>query len=480
MSFQIKDFTSIAASMINWMKSTQSKLTDFNVGSVGRTLVEAPAIELDELYQQMLFGIKDAIPVSVYSSFDFAAIGAESASGLIRVIITSASSDTLISAGTTFTPDAGSNTYTSAQDAIITAGNTYVDVLVTAAQAGSAGNIAAGTTFTMSSAPNGLVSAKNLSPFINGVDAETPDAQKVRFNAFIQSLNRGTVAAILYGLKTTALLDAGGNLIERVVYASVVEPYLTDASQPIAWVQCYIHNGVGSTSSALVNQARNVIYGYYDANGNAVPGWKAAGVKVDIYAATEVALDVGGTLTVAAGYDQPTLAAAAQSVADAYIVSLDIGTTFQLAALIDQIMNIPGVANFVPADVTPPAAPVAGSVAGGTLTAETYYAVTTYVTADGETLASPETSKAVAADNLLTIASPAAKTGALGWNLYVGTASGTYQKQNTSFIAFGTNYTQPISGLVAGDAPPALSTARATDIAVSPSQKLMPGTIAIS
>ena len=63
MAFQIKNFASIVASMINRMSATQNKVTDFNVGAVGRTLIEAPAIEIDQLYQQMFNGLKEAIPV---------------------------------------------------------------------------------------------------------------------------------------------------------------------------------------------------------------------------------------------------------------------------------------------------------------------------------------------------------------------------------------------------------------------------------
>jgi hypothetical protein len=48
--FQLKNFTSIAGAMINHMRGTQSDITDFVIGSKARTLVEAPAIEMDELY----------------------------------------------------------------------------------------------------------------------------------------------------------------------------------------------------------------------------------------------------------------------------------------------------------------------------------------------------------------------------------------------------------------------------------------------
>ena len=50
--FQIKDFASITASMINWLRANTTKVTDFNVGSVVRTMAEASAAEMEELYLQ--------------------------------------------------------------------------------------------------------------------------------------------------------------------------------------------------------------------------------------------------------------------------------------------------------------------------------------------------------------------------------------------------------------------------------------------
>lgn len=478
MAFQIKDFTSIVASMINWAKSTQSKITDFTVGSVFRTVIEATASEIDEHYQQMFNGLKEAIPAATYLSFDFNALPAQATTGSVRLVITSSTTDVLISAGTTVSYPNGTVSYTVNSDTTIAAGNTYTDLLVTATTPGVAGNVLKDAQFTLSPAPPGFVSATNQASWMNGQDSESEDDRKLRFNAFVQSLNRGTVAALEYGLKTSTLTDASGNITERVVTSAIVEPWLDiDSSQPIAWVQCYIHNGVGATSSALVNRARDVIYGYYDTFGNAVPGWKAAGVKVDVYAAAEILLNVSGTLTAKPGYDASTLKAAAVSAIVAYIIGLPIGSPFQVAVMIDLIMNIEGVANFVPADVAPPAAPVTGTEAGGALAATTYYVVLTHVTTAGETLASAETVQAVGINELLTVASPASNIEATGWNVYVGTVSGTYAKQNSGALLFGSTYTEPVSGLVAGAAPPSVSTARLLDAAVSKSQKLMPGTV---
>lgn len=480
MAFQLKDFTSIVASMINWMKSTQNKVSDFNEGSIARTLVEAPAAEIEELYRRMFDGLKDAIPVATYNSFNFNALSAQTTSGLVRVFIGSQPSDVVIAAGTTFTYQNAPVTYVSASDVTIPAGNTYADVLVSASQAGSLGNITANTQFTVSPAPTGFVSASNLAAWINGTDAETDDQRKLRFAAFVQTLARGTVPAIGYGLGLAELTDSQGNVTERVVSAQVVEPYETDSTQPVGLILCYIHNGVGNTSAALVAQAATVIYGYTDSNGNKVPGWKAAGTHVNVYAATELLLNLKGAVTALPGYDQPTLAAAATQTAIAYITGLATGTGFEVSEVIKQVKLITGVDDFIPADVVPPIIPALGSMAGGALPATTYYVAISYVTAQGETLLSATASLAVAANNLLTVASPAMSAGVTGWSLYVGTTANSLTKQNAAEFGIGSSYTEPTSGLIAGSAAPTVSTARLVNFTPAASQKLMPGTVVIS
>ncbi|MGH9541394.1 MAG: hypothetical protein ACRD2H_05890 [Terriglobales bacterium] len=99
-----------------------------------------------------------------------------------------------------------------------------------------------------------------------------------------------------------------------------------------------------------------------------------------------------------------------------------------------------------------PQAPTLGSAAGGTLPATTYYATVTYTattaSSNDESAHSTEASLAVAADNVLVVDSPPAQTGAAGYNVYVGTASGAETLQNTTPIAIGTNWTMPVSGSI--------------------------------
>ena len=354
MAFQVKDFVSITASMINWMKATTKRVTDFNVGSVVRTMLEAVAAEIDELYQQFFIGTREAIPVATYNSFDFDKLPAISAGGVIRVTVTPSATIEVIAAGTTASAVGLSTTYSVAQDISIPIGASYVDIAVSADEAGTVGNIAAGQDFDLNPAPNSFISATNLSAFASGQDEETDDEQKIRFTAYIASLSRATNAALKYGLSTASITDGLGNIIESVAASAVVEPYKDDPNQPIALVECYIHNGIGGTSAALVAQATKIVEGYHE-NGVAVPGYKAAGVKTTVAAAGEKLVPVTGLLVADDGYDHDTLAASASATVFAYIQSLDIGEECLFSEIIRVVKDLDGVYDF---NLTAPAANV--------------------------------------------------------------------------------------------------------------------------
>ncbi len=106
----------------------------------------------------------------------------------------------------------------------------------------------------------------------------------------------------------------------------------------------------------------------------------------------------------------------------------------------------------------PPSVPLLSTGAAGALLARTYFVVTTYFnSATGETTVSPEATIAVPLNNVLVVTSPAARSGFTQYRVYVGTAPGTETLQAT--VNFGTNFTEPTTGLVAGALPPTVDTA---------------------
>ena len=346
--FQTKPFLGIVASMINRMRVRTTRVTDYSEGSVVRTMLEASAQELDELYQQMVAGLVAAVPVATYRSFGFTKQPATAAGGLVRVSITPQAAPVVIPAGSLLVQAVSSVVYASSLDVVIAAGNSYGDVPVVATTAGVATNLGVGVAFTVANVPAGFLSASNLVAFGNGRDLESDADQKTRFNDFIATLPRGTVRALQYGARDLSYLtDANGNIVERVARVSVHEPYVTDNTQPVGWVQVFVHNGTGSTSAGLVAQVVQVLYGYYDASGNPVAGFKAAGVRVDVAAATEQPVNVSATLSVGPGTVKADLVTAATNAINAYILGLDIGASCILAEITDLVMSLPGVTNWV-------------------------------------------------------------------------------------------------------------------------------------
>lgn len=96
--------------------------------------------------------------------------------------------------------------------------------------------------------------------------------------------------------------------------------------------------------------------------------------------------------------------------------------------------------------------------AGSTLAAGTYYVTYTWVTANGETLVSPEASLAVTSGNNLVVTVPAKPANVTSVNVYIGTATGTGTKQGNTT---GTTYTQSVA-LVSGTAKPTSTSATVT------------------
>lgn len=333
--FQIKDFTSIAAGLINVVRATTNKVTDFNRGSVIRTMLEATAAEIEELYLQMYLGIKEAIPVSVFTTFGFNRQAAESAGGTIRFSTggSLASSVIPIPLGTVVRVPGTSLTYATTVASSIAIGNSYVDVLVAAQASGLAGNVGADLITELVTPVAGVASVTNPSPFVNGRDVETDDERRVRFQGYISSLARGTKAAITYGAKTVTLTDGFGTVTEYVAHANVIEPWVADSAQPISLVRVYIHNGASATSGTLVTRCQQVIDGYYD-GGTAVPGWKAAGVQCIVSAASDQAVNVTGTVTIASGYSSVDVLAACTNAVKDYLQGMAVGEDVRLSELV--------------------------------------------------------------------------------------------------------------------------------------------------
>lgn len=230
----------------------------------------------------------------------------------------------------------------------------------------------------------------------------------------------------------------------------------TWAPDSIAWLN--------AANASFFNQGGNVpVYVLELGAGNATTGtaalatWITANSSPQFFYSYRVPKHWDGHpafISFLANYESP-------SAKTYFLTASSLGTYGQYTNLMkDLFWLVPAPAlgtwpsNIITQLIAEPAAPtLSASGSGHTLPAGTYYVVVTYMTAYGETLASPESNQIVTTAQELTINSPAALTGATGWNAYVSSTSGTETLQ-VAGTAIGTpvNITAPLSST--GASPP--------------------------
>lgn len=343
--FSIKNFEAITASIINNIIAMSGTLTDFNVGSNIRTLVEANAREMDQLYQSMLKGLYESIPVAIYKAFNFQKLSAGYASGYVRFTRDSGvTGDITIPADTSVESPSDGLTYSVVNETILYAEDDQVNVYVVAAGVGSKYNVSADSITQLNSTITGISAINNNESFTNGTDDETEIERKLRFQFWLSTIPRAIRTAVEYGATTAQLTDSNGMATERVASAWVHEP-MVDEDPPgdAGRVDVFIWNGRDGASSDLIVETKKVIDGYVDDLGERVPGWKAAGVVCDVHAVAPTPVDITMVVYTRSGADFDTIETEIKSAISSYIQGLDIADTFVRAELIDAAMSVPGV-----------------------------------------------------------------------------------------------------------------------------------------
>jgi len=336
--FQVLDFRSIVAGMINHMRTTQTQITDFHVGGVARTLVEAPAVALDEFYQRVLMGLLEAIPVACYNAFGFEPRPATAAAGYVRFTTTGLAANQIpIAADTVLLRQDSNQRYLVTSNSHIEVGHSYADVAVRAEYAGLDGNAPSVTITTLNQPVNDIASVSNPSPISGGTETETPGERKLRFIEYIGSLSRGTVWSVTYAAKTATLKDVNGAITEYVTKVGL--------SEGAGQVDVYLYSSLGVPSDALLTVAQNILDGTYNATTQIiVPGYRPVGVRVSVEPMTERTVPVSLLLAMLPGYTYGT--ATYNAIRDALIPAFAAtppGGIFYIDQIVQAALQAPGV-----------------------------------------------------------------------------------------------------------------------------------------
>lgn len=340
MPFQIKDFASIVAAQVNHARAVTEKITDFQPGSVARTLMEAPAVEVEELYLQMFLGLRDAIPVATFRSFGFDRLPAAVAHGFVSVSRTPAPTAPIaIPVGTEFTSTDG-RTYTATEAVTWAAGASVVRVPVAFGAAGLVGNISQGLITSSPLFGDGFTVSNGA--IETGRDEETDAEREVRFADFVKSLSRGTVTACLYAAGLAHVLDVDGNVFEYVLRKGIEE-------RP-GVVRIFLYSNRGIPSPELIAHGQLLMDGARDDSaGTITPGYRPAGVRVDVLPMAEREVDMAVRVQMLPGFDLN--AAVEQRLGDIYgqtIRGVLPGAVLYLGTLIELLLEAPGVKSVVP------------------------------------------------------------------------------------------------------------------------------------
>lgn len=341
MPFQLKDFASITASQINHARSVTDKITDFQPGSVVRTLMEAPAVEIEELYLQFFLGLRDAIPVATFRSFGFDRLPAAYARGFVSISIVDApDADMTIPSGTPFQAADG-RTYTSTEDVVWQAGTNVARVPVISSTIGLAGNVSEGVINSSSMFDDDYTISNSV--ISTGRDEETDREREARFAEFVRALSRGTIDACEYAAGQSRVLDEFGNMLEYVTRRGTIE-------NP-GYVRIFLYSSAGVPSDALINDGQRRIDGWRDeVTGERTPGYRAGGIRIDILPMIERVIT--WTISVEMFPGHSLTESVKQRLGDVFgnaIRSVQPGETLYVGTLVELLLGVNGVRTVVPA-----------------------------------------------------------------------------------------------------------------------------------
>lgn len=343
--FERRSMDQILDRMIGWTRGVTGKLTDFRVGSKTRTLYESVALVQEDFEDRVFRSQRKLIEENIYAIIGFDRIPASYASGIVKFSRTApADRDYLIPAGTILKSLASEfkapRKYRTTEDAVLETGAISTDVTVLCEEPGEVGNIEANTLTEFIVKPTGIDAVTNPTAFANGEEEETKEAQKARFQQFVEAQARGVLQSVQYGGSLAKVLDpVTGMVQERVIQAVAVEELPARRGE----VDLFIWNGIGEASEELVEAVRKIQHGYYDELGNPVYGYKPAGIQINIHSAPMHPVRIKLYLEAELWASLAAMKVEAEAEIDRYFAGLKLGDTLIQTALESKIEYISGV-----------------------------------------------------------------------------------------------------------------------------------------
>lgn len=328
-----KTFIEYYENMKNWLIAQSSKLSNFEIGSRIRTLLEGLSLELANSDINVLNGFKNISLDNFYTAFGFARKLGNKGTGFIRIEHTGHATPMVYPV---FTIDLFGVQFTTILPVTIPVGSTFVMAEVIAVETGVDGNILALSIDTDQGKgtilDNTIVYDRiyNQAAFTGGTNEESDADRLTRWQAYIKSFRKSTPEACL-----AAALGVNG-----VVEASVINNINPYTNTPeTGWVSLYVTDGTSNPPQALIDEVYKVVAGDALDPVN-YPGIAAAGVKVFVQGITNIMIDIVYDLTLknSSLLTDAEAKTIAETAAYNYVNNLPIGEDMLLETLQSYIL----------------------------------------------------------------------------------------------------------------------------------------------
>ncbi len=313
----------IALSLLALLGAQSGVLTDYNVGSIIRTLGESlgSVIELQGISEQTL-----AFQTQVYGAMSALGItprGAQAATGLVTFTAPGPVSQAVLIPGSSLLQTAGGVQFQTTAEVVLASGSTTVNAGVVAVSGGTQGNVAASGISQILTSLAYPLTVLNLSPTAGGATAETLAGTLARFAAAVAAPGLCSPVAIA---NAAIGLSYGTEVVE---YASVLEGWAlagTGAGSGTAGFILYLDDGTGSASANLL---ASVSAAMSTGTPSLPDGFRPAGVPFSVasVAPTYAIVSCSGSLLPGYGSNTGIVASGVSGALSTYAGSLAIGQT---------------------------------------------------------------------------------------------------------------------------------------------------------
>lgn len=251
----------IYAQMRDWFQGSGTSASDFTAGSVLRTLFEAVAVPIEELFYRLYVTLPKRYFLSkAEDDADVDELAADHTFGAVTrsdektakgtVLFTGNAAGIVIPSGAIFLGQDNGLRYTADQEAITGADKT-IEFAVTCTVEGSKGNLQPGRSMSMPAPIPGLVSVVvGANGIGGGADRENNPTLKKRVQDWFGTIQTGTPAAII-----RQALGVPG--VKRAFFKGGVP-------QP-GWWTCYVDDGSGGASASIRQAVYDALLPHVDA-----------------------------------------------------------------------------------------------------------------------------------------------------------------------------------------------------------------------